>query len=67
MTDNDIDQAAKDAPNINKTRFPPSVKTKEPTARDIDQFDGSNIRNFPSHLQDKDMEKVYRWYKYLGG
>ena len=53
MTDNDIDQAAKDAPNINKTRFPPSVKTKEPTARD-----GINIRNVPSHLQDKDMEKV---------
>ena len=55
MTDNDVDQAAKDAPNINKTRFHPSVKAKEPTARDIGHFDGINIRNFPSHLQDKDI------------
>ena len=54
-TEDDVEQAVKDAPKINETSFPSSMKHPEPSARDIEHFDGVTIRNIPNTLEDKDI------------
>ena len=54
-TVDDVEQAVKYAPKINETRFPLSRKDAEPSARDIEHFDGVTIRNFPKTLDNKDI------------
>ena len=55
-SENDIQQAAKDAPVISLKSFPP-MKKAEPNERDVLNYDGLTIciRNFPNRLEDKDI------------
>ena len=53
-TEDDVEQALKDAPIASKISFPPAKK-QEPSVRDIEHYDGITVRNFPSRLVDKDI------------
>ena len=53
-TEDDYQQAAKDAPVINQTSFPPTKKT-EPSIRDIENYDGITLRNIPKEVENKDI------------
>ena len=54
-TEDDIQQAVKDAPIITETRFPPIIQKQQPNDRDIDNLDGITVKNFPSNLDDKEI------------
>ena len=54
-TEDDIHQATKDAPVIAATSFPTNVQRQEVNERDVERSNGITIRNFPPHLQDKDI------------
>ena len=55
FTEDDIQQAKKDVPVLEKERFPPTLENKEPSKRDIEKSDGITIRNIPRILEDKDI------------
>ena len=54
-TEDDMQQAVKDAPKINETRFPPTIKKQDHSIRDIENNDVITIRNLPKHLEDKEI------------
>ena len=53
-TEDDIQQAIKDAP-IDTVKFPTPVFSQKPNERDVEHFDGITVKNFPSTLDDKDI------------
>ena len=54
-TEDDVHQATKDAPVIAATSFPTKNQRQEVNERDVEKSNGITIRNFPPHLQDKDI------------
>ena len=54
-TEDDIQQQSKDDQALSKASFKPSMKTQDPTSRDIELSDGIVIRNFPKALEEKDI------------
>ena len=54
-TEDDVDQAAKDAPKISKSSFPLPVKYQAPSPKDIEKFDGVTIRNLPKSLENEEI------------
>ena len=55
-TEDDVEQATKDATTTTKTGFPTAIKTKDPSNRDIELSDGIIIRNLPKTLDDKEIQ-----------
>ena len=54
-TEDDAEQATKDAPIIAKTSFPPKLSGNEPNNRDIELFNGIIVKNLPKHLEEKEI------------
>ena len=54
-TEDDIEQAVKDASKIEENRLPPSIKHPEPSIKDVDNYDGITIRNIPKTLDDNEI------------
>ena len=54
-TEDDVDQATKDAPKISRSSFPLLVNYQAPSLNDIEKFDGLTIRNFPKNLKDEEI------------
>ena len=55
-TEDDVEQATKDATATTKTGFPTAIKTKDTSNRDIELSDGIIIRNLPKTLDDKKIQ-----------
>ena len=54
-TEDDVEQATKDASVISNTRPPPTVQRPEHSIRDIEHFNGITVRNLPPDLDDKEI------------
>ena len=53
--EDDVQQATKDAPLIAATGYKPNVPRQEANVRDVERSNGITVRNFPPHLEDKDI------------
>ena len=54
-TEDDIQQAARDAPVLNNSKLPTTIERPEPESRDIEQFNGVSVKNFPTKLDEKEI------------
>ena len=52
-TEDDIQQAIRDATVLNNIKLPTNIKRPEPESRDIKHFNGVSVKNFPSKLDEK--------------
>ena len=54
-TEDDLEQAEKDAPKVSQEKFPPRLQRQEPSIRDMEHSNGITIRNLPGILDDKEI------------
>ena len=54
-TEDDIQQAVKDAPVLSIDKLPPTIKRQEPNDRDIENFNGITVKNLPTDLEEEEI------------
>ena len=54
-TEDDVQQAAKDAPVLSNMKLPTNLERPEPESRDIENFNGISVKNFPLKLDEKEI------------
>ena len=54
-TEDDVQQAAEDAPVLSNMKLPTNLERPEPESRDIENFNGISVKNFPLKLDEKEI------------
>ena len=54
-TEDDIQQAVKDAPVLSNIKLPATIERPEPESKDIEHLNGISVKNFPLKLEEKEI------------